>query len=223
LSCYEWERGRIKLTCAEYAKFKKAFRDQWNASIMQAYERACQAQKALIAANKGKRNVNWSTAVDEYKVQTAAPAYGYSWTIPAVTLRLHELPHGRMIVNSMGYAAYAVENKRPTTPKKKDFPKATNKTTQFNAGEAMLSFDDKGHTVVWDVEENNHACERARESKLGEIFFKLLGKVVWGRGSGGTIIGNDEYNRDSGSEYAGGGGSYVKDAYGNEKNSRCQR
>jgi len=39
--------------------------------------------------------------------------------------------------------------------------------------------------------------------------------VEWTRGSGGTIIGNDEYNQDS--DAVGGGGNYVCYEFGPRK------
>jgi hypothetical protein len=62
------------------------------------------------------------------------------------------------------------------------------------------------------VPSNNHACETARRHPVAAAFFAALGRVRWTRGSGGEIVGNDEYNRDV--DYEGGGANYVVDRYG---------
>lgn len=77
---------------------------------------------------------------------------------------------------------------------------------------ASIALNDEQKTVQWDVEENNHACEDARSQPLARLMFKLLNDMEWTRGSGGSIIGNDEYNRDNRSH--GGGGNYTTASYG---------
>jgi hypothetical protein len=47
---------------------------------------------------------------------------------------------------------------------------------------------------------------------MGQVLAQALAKVVWSRGSGGSFIGNDEYNRDD--RNAGGGGNYVTRQFG---------
>src|SRR5690606_40658386 len=41
----------------------------------------------------------------------------------------------------------------------------------------------------------------------GKAFENALRKVMWVRGTGGKLVGNDEYNRDS--RYEGGGANYA--------------
>ena len=101
---------------------------------------------------------------------------------------------------------------KPVRPLKKDFPKLTNKTTQIDNDDCTVVFNDKTHTVSWSVQENNHAVENARESILGQAFFSALRKIKWTRGSGGELVGNDEYNQDDCS--SGGGANYTKAHYG---------
>jgi hypothetical protein len=98
-------------------------------------------------------------------------------------------------------------------PLKTDFAPLPWKTVAFTASwdECGVTFDLKARTVRWGVSENNHAVERARESWLGRAFFRALDRVNWTRGTGGTIVGNDEYNSDS--EYEGGGANYVTASY----------
>lgn len=87
--------------------------------------------------------------------------------------------------------------------------KATNKTVMFRGGEATVTFN--GRTVTWDVPENNHAVDRAHESRLGAAFFGALDKVVWTRGTGGELVGNDENSCDS--RDSGGGSNYTTAEY----------
>jgi hypothetical protein len=211
MSHYDWESGSFKLSCKEYGKFKKEFRKRWNESLDDAHRLAIRIHEEVLANNRGKRNVNWANVVADQRVSVGkADSFG-----PAPRRSVSELPHSDLIFTSLGYwenMSRSGATKRPSKPKKKDFPKATNKTRDFVAGSVSVTFDDASRTIGWCVEENNHACERARESAIGVIFFALLRKVEWTRGTGGNIVGNDEYSRDS--REAGGGGNYVKERFG---------
>jgi len=209
MSCYEWERGEFKLSVKAYRKFRADFIARWNESMDRAYSRACKIHSEVLHANKGKRNVNWWEAVRDHRLYLGGygvPGYQSS----ASTL---ELDHHHLITKSLGFKGDGAGN-RPCKPKKKDFPHATRKTTAFSDGwnDGAVMFHDSVRHVVWEVCENNHACEHARASFLGRLFFDLLGKVEWTRGTGGTIVGNDEYSRES--HDVGGGGNYSKGSWG---------
>ena len=87
-------------------------------------------------------------------------------------------------------------------------------STVFHCGEASITL--RGNTVTWDVPENNHAPERTAAHPLAVTLFRYLERVTWTSHSGGQIIGNDEYNRDSCE--AGGGGNYVVREYSTKHN-----
>jgi hypothetical protein len=57
------------------------------------------------------------------------------------------------------------------------------------------------------VDENNHSRDRAHAHWFSQKLFTELSRINWTRGTGGTIVGNDEYNKDN--DYEGGGGNYV--------------
>lgn len=101
-------------------------------------------------------------------------------------------------------------------------PKATSATKTFEAFRysscpaATITFD--GREVTWEVEDNNHAVDYARESVMAQVFFSYLNQVSWTAKSGGVIIGNDENHRDN-SDWAGGGGNYISLSYGPLGNS----
>ena len=105
-------------------------------------------------------------------------------------------------------------------PQKKDFPTAGNNICVFDDEDCSVVFDNDSKTARWTVHENNHAVEHARASVLGTAFFAAMAKVTWTRGSGGQIVGNDEYNQDAGRDYAGGGGSYVTAEFSMEAQKR---
>lgn len=102
---------------------------------------------------------------------------------------------------------------KPRKPLARDFPNATSKTLKFAAGlEGRISISTTGPNVGWDVYEGNHAIEYASNSNMGRVFLSLVSKVQWTRGSGGTIVGNDEYNQSI--LEAGGGANYVTRRFG---------
>lgn len=114
------------------------------------------------------------------------------------------------------------DRKRPKTPKKKDFPKATKAVTHFRVGyEADIYLNADRRVVTWEVPENNHACDTAHEEPMAAVFFRAIGAVNWTRGTGGRLWGSDEY-RDDANRESGYGGDMVKETWGNEKEKREQ-
>lgn len=49
-----------------------------------------------------------------------------------------------------------------------------------------------GDTVRWGVREDSHARSYAHETMLAKTLFRFLDQVRWTRGTGGTIIAEDE-------------------------------
>jgi hypothetical protein len=96
-------------------------------------------------------------------------------------------------------------------------------------GLTTIACDDDGtivlkparHSVYWGVMENNHAREHARATKNAQALFSALGRIKWVRGSGGSIVGNDEYHRDD--REIGGGGNYEVAYYGPPRKRRSIR
>lgn len=104
--------------------------------------------------------------------------------------------------------------KFPRKPIRKDFPLATNRQHQFyiDETEASILFIDSTKTIIWEVADNNHSCDTAREHTMGNKFFQLMDLVKWSKKRpGGKIIGNDEYNCTNYEE--GGRSNYVKDTW----------
>lgn len=88
--------------------------------------------------------------------------------------------------------------------------KPTSRTTRFTADEATVTI--AGRTLHWSTGDNNHAVAHARNSWLGLALFKALGAVTWTRGTGGALVGNDEYNQEASG--AGEASNYVTATYG---------
>lgn len=194
MSRHEWERGTLKIPTAAWAGLKKAVREEYN--------RVVQAQFAYCQRLHQHLEHLWSTDRDAYDKAITAIGNGL---LPELGAQHHwERSRSFGVTHKWSEGVYR--------PLKKDFPLATNKTTAFNLGEPSISFDDKTHSVTWSVGENNHACDTARSHPVGVAFFHALQGITWTRGSGGKIVGNNEYNRDS--AYEGGGGNLVTGRYG---------
>ena len=191
MSCYEWENGAIKIPTKVFAKFRREFIDGYN-TIQQ---RKLDSLKALytraILGGKGKRG------------------YNYEGFMLALTNSWDE----EQLVS--GLFADNKSSGKPKMPTKKMFNFVNGKDFAFDLGDAGIGFNRKAHSVSWTVYENNHACESAHEIPEAKLLFRLLRNVNFTRGSGGVIVGNDEYNTDDVS--VGGGGNYVKMTFGNRK------
>lgn len=201
MSRYEFERGEITIPSAEWAAFKKAVREAYNRTAQKRLGLALQLHKHLTSRKIKKADLHdeaWKFVNSE---NTGSIYSGKKYTDEDLS----------EAVRAVGVVFFSSRSKL-RKPLKKDFPIAGNTTTCLEDGEASVTFDNKRRVVVWNVSENNHAVDNAREGSLGKAFFKQLKSVKWTRGSGGTIYGNDEYNRDA--DYEGGGGHYVTGTYG---------
>jgi len=114
---------------------------------------------------------------------------------------------------------------KPLKPKRSKGPLARLTASKVKildvGGEASIIFDAKNKTLTWSVSENNRAVERAHRHILARVLFSLLREIKWTRGSGGTIVGNDEYSRCSYAE--GEGGNYTKYSFGPAGSGRKTR
>lgn len=216
LAQFLWEQGTIIIPSSQWAKFKAKVREGYNKSKLDDFAKAGQLQAILLklhATHKGKNpdpyGEYWETLTELAWKALEQPVYDVMWGKRTST-RI-----GDEQCWEIETALFRNGNDRPPLkPLKKDFPLADSSTKSLSQGEAYVGFDDKTRGAVWQVSENNHAIESARSTALARAFIGALGEIEWTRGSGGKIIGNNEYNRDS--EYEGGGGNTVNDEYGPE-------
>lgn len=231
MSKYDWERGTLKLSNAEFSRVFKAFRDIVSKARLKDLETATKLHAAIVAKAKGQRGVVWSNIFDEVISQqgTSRPTWGYAVPVPLfdfqVTARWNvkqamvtrEVPNPDYGVKPYAQKTLRVEGS-PLKPKKGDYAAVTAKEQSFFVFDdegydcATICFEPKDKTITWCVTENNLAVERAHQGWLAVQFFKLLDGVNWTRSTGGTLVGNDEYNRVS--YDAGGGGNYITRSYG---------
>ena len=200
MSCYEWERGTIQLSVKENSRVKKAMIAGIKTYQENAHKNAIKLYEKMIASAKGKRGVNWQTVYGNCRTESVSRSTFFLSSHEETDLD----PMDKM---------YPQENKRPLKPKKKDFiVKVERKNLALYFEDAQISFNDKNRTIFWSVSENNHAREWCHKHYYAKTLFSLLNTVKWTRGTGGTIVGNDEYHRDD--DYEGGGANYVTISFG---------
>ena len=204
MSCYNWERGTITIPTKEWSKFRTTLIKAWNEHQLAKLEKAKKLHAELTAAIKGKRGSKRTEALQK-----------------AVRARFERCGRTDMLqeIRDMLVEGWGDQMTLRPLPKKKDLGLLpTSKTCSLQLQEATITLNNTNRTVTWNVEENNRAVESARKEKLAQVLFRLLDKITWTRGSGGKIIGNDEYNSDS--DYEGGGGNYVTAEYSQAKQKR---
>jgi hypothetical protein len=206
MSRYEWEQGSFTIPSAEWARVKKDIRDKMNAEIESSFALAEQVYKHVSEIRPKLKGEAMAKAADDFLARQ----------YPRVSDSKHVMITSPMFPNGMSRYGTGPEITmiRPT---KKMYPIHKSNAEYIRDDECSIKFDNENRKLEWYVSENNHACERAREGSLGTAVFGTLRTVKWTRGTGGTVIGNDEYNRDRGSDYVGGGATYAKDSFGPEK------
>lgn len=216
MSKYEWERGTIIIPTGAYPKLRRELVTRWNDLQKQKLERASKIREVVLLAGKGKRSYDYVKAIHEACVGRT-DRYGYDEdededrSYEIVKLLGLGATGGAWLPNTVKVGELGT---KPRAPRLKDLDlRPISKGGSFNVSDATVHLDDAKHSLAWCVGENNHACEHARKHPFSRAVFAALAEICWGRGSGGKIIGNDEYNRDSDGD-EGSGGHYVTGAYG---------
>lgn len=222
MSKYEWERGTITLPSKDWAKFRTSLLKSWNDKQDSIFKLAQRCHKAAVAAGKGKRGKGRQEAINSAIARECGGKIGTwgfeanerrnSWGAISYDSEASEKHEAvcRLILKRDGYGRDAKVTLQ--APKRKDLDlHPTSKDCTIELPDASVTFHNASRSVEWCVSENNRACEHAREHWFAGELFSALGKITWTRGTGGKIIGNDEYNRDS--EHEGGGGNYVTAEY----------
>jgi hypothetical protein len=224
MSRNEWESGTIVIPSDQYVAFRKALIAEHN-RIQEGYlARAAVVLEAVRTANKHARNVNWAVAIENYydtlpqsRNDDGDGHYEEMWAVQKLILEYPQVAvgwdfkDGQRVPVKFGDDRSQLPKLR--SPKKKNLNLLPiSKGARLDAGEASISLDDEKRTVHYSSGENNHACDYARKQPLVRKMFSLLRGITWKRGSGGEIVGNDEYNQDS--RDSGGGSNYTKDRFG---------
>ncbi|MAG25949.1 hypothetical protein CMI47_10260 [Candidatus Pacearchaeota archaeon] len=202
MSCYEWERGTIRIPAGQYSAFRKKVLAAWNKRQKYLLKVAKEVHARLKKAGYRKRNFDFGNHFRENFEQLISLTRENSF--------LHaDNEDDRWIISRLLFD----DDKKPHLPKQKDLKLVPiSKQTSIHFDDASISFNDENKTVTWSVSENNHAVERAHEHPMAGVLFEALENVEWKRKSGGTIVKNDEYHRESYEED--GGGNYATHRYG---------
>lgn len=186
MSCYEWSHGDIVLPSAAFSAVRKACQEAMHAKWKKAFDDSQRFWQGLTP----KQRADWM----EFRKALNARRFDDDtmWLID---------PQRRGM-------------DRPRRVKQSDIEWPNNRTVDFHESDLSLTFKRETRTLTFAVGENNHAREHADATTLAATFYDQMAKVRWTHGTGGVILGNDEYNREAGYEREGGGGSYVVAAYG---------
>mgnify|MGYP001216254049 CR=1 FL=1 len=200
MSCYAWEHGTITLPSGQAPLLRKALTEAAEKRIATLSADAAAAWDLLrvLPAAKRAQVAGWDSRFDRLDPEAV-------WLLQRCGAKAGKTGWARPTQKAI---------RESVVTRSKDFDGVT--ATVFHLGEASIAL--RGNTVTWSVPENNHAPERAANHPLAGVLFDFLSRVPWTSRSGGQIVGNDEYHRDS--YDAGGGGNYVVRDYGKASKRR---
>lgn len=194
MSCYAWEAGTITLPTAAVPGLRKAL----NAAAI--------TYRALVLA---EIDAVWND-VKSLPMAKRVPAIPDWVSLPVSydDVHAHRRADARMSAQSIVKSSGGRKPTRAVIAEA--FPTPNARTREWAESEFGLTLD--GRTLHWEVPQNNHARDHAAVTGLYQAALTYLNNVTWTRGTGGVIVGNDEYNHDT--TYEGGGGNYVTHRFG---------
>ena len=203
MSRYDWEAGSLKLPTAAWVAFKRSLQNGVKKMYANDFELAVILHGELARRHKGLSGYELSVAfAAELNRTNRILGQRGPETRPSYDFEILERDEVECLV--LGRARQPVLRK----PQKKDVPVVNARTLTFSEDEMRIKLDNASRTVHYHSGDNNHQVERARSTMTAQLFFELLSKVQWTRGTGGKLMGDDEYNRKSR------GATYVTARYG---------
>lgn len=187
--------GEIVLPSAEFAAVRQTVQNATNEHQTKVFDETQAFWKGLTRQEQADPAA-YTAALSKYANAKHKDLYAYqdrpSWNRPAKPAVTEEF------LNDVQWRLGLPYGGKPARVLRSDLPIPTNRTTSFPAGEGSVSFDKDSNTVRWSTGENRRATEQAHDSVAGTAFFDRLKTVKWTRGTGGVIMGNDEYAADAG-------------------------
>jgi hypothetical protein len=204
MSCYEWERGTIRIPAGQYPAFRKKILKAWNDRQKYLLKVAKLVHERLKKAGYRKRNFDFGSYFQDNFDELV------QFTRESNFLSISD-EDDRWVISRL---IFGNEDKsKPHNPQQKDLKLIPiSKQANIHFDEASICFNDEEKLVAWAVDENNHAVERAHNHPMAGVLFSALDEIDWKRQSGGTIVKNDEYHRESYEED--GGGNYATYHFG---------
>lgn len=221
MSKYCWEEGTIKLPSKDWAKFRKTLLDAWNAKQMELLADAQRALVVLKAAGKGKRKGRYEAMQDALHRHCGFTKESWGWRCPSDEAHDHFSDLDRLLFTRDPKVPDGRRTKLQAPKKSALDLKPVSKDADIHLPWASVHFRNKTREVTWSVGDNNHAVENAHDHWFAKRLFSALHRVEWTRGTGGQIVGNDEYNREC--SYEGGGANYVTHEFSAEATKRRRR
>lgn len=201
MSCYNWERGSIVVPKSAWTVLRRRLLTKWNTKQQQLYARAKGFYPTVKAAGKGKKGEERAKA--QRKCLRTLCRLRDAWE--------YEEEHSAIFDAMFETNGLLIYKLRIPAKKYFQFVPLT-KTVTIRLPQADVTFYADTHAIEWDVEENNRAVESANGHWFACELWGALGAIAkWPEGTGGKVIGNDEYNGHSLDE--GGAGNYVNREY----------
>lgn len=214
MSCYEWESGTIKLPRSEFTRIRDIVRNAWNADLDKTWELLVMFRQNIPARDRKDLHSAiqcWLHGRDT----TYWPETFSSPTWQSIRRRaslVGGLENEQIASMQRQMIRWDSASRSHRLARKSDLPWARGGSFTIWIGDAEIIFDHVEHTIHWGVLENNHACDHAHQHPIARLLFRHLNNVRWTSRTGGVIVGNNEYHRES--ESIGGGGNYVVMSFG---------
>lgn len=191
MSKYNREKGSYTIPSAEWADLKRIVRKAYNDLQEKRHEVAVSVWNRLK-----EEDLNFEDIFEEEATEKGSrrSPFGGRRTEQFV---LGDRHFDRKMIKA---EIFRKDTDRIYKPRKKAFPKKTNRDTVFDLetiGRPHIRFDNDHRKAYWRVHENNRAVEDARSHPVAEAFFGALGDIKWTRQSGGKVKHQDEYREDA--------------------------